>query len=143
MSPIAKTPAPPMQRLRLAAEGFLLGVGAFALLSVAVPLIEAPLGQALCRLPSGQHFPPSACYLVEALAFVLWLGPTALIWHALLPSAATLGAIRLTSALSLGLLSAFLLAAYGRRRGAQALVLASLVLIALSTLIAATLVMSG
>jgi len=141
--PVAMPPTPPVPRWRYAAEGFSLGIATFALLSVAVPLIEAPLAQSLCRLPPGQHFPSSACYLVEALAFVLWLGPTALIWHALLPSAATLGAIRLTSALFLGLLSAFLLAAYGRRRGAQALVLASLVLIAISTLIAATLVMSA
>lgn len=139
----ARAPTPPVPRWRLAAEGFSLGIAAFALLSIAVPLIEVPLAHSLCRLPPGQHFPSFACYLAQALAFVLWLGPTALIWHALLPSAATLGAIRLTSALFLGLLSGFLLAAYGRRRGALALVLASLVLIGVSTLIAVTLVMSG
>ena len=141
--PGAMPPTPPVPRLRLAAEGFSLGIASFVLLSIAVPLIAAPLAQSLCRLPPGGHFPSFTCYLAEALAFVLWLGPTALIWHALLPSAATLGAIRLTSALFLGLLSGFLLAAYGRRRGAQILVLASLALIATSTLIAVLFVLAG
>lgn len=141
--PGPRPPTPPVSRWRHAAEGFLLGISAFALLSIAAPLIEAPLAQSLCRLPPGQHFPSFACYLVEALAFVLWLGPTALIWQALFPSAATLVTIRLTSALFLGLLSGLLLAAYGRRRGSQALALASLVLIVISTLIAVLLVTSG
>ena len=143
MEPSAKPPTPPVPRLRLAAEGFLLGITAFALLSIAAPVIEAPLAQSLCRLPPGQHFPSFACMLAESLAFVLWLGPTALVWHVLLPGPVTLGVIRLTSALFLGLLSACLLAAYGRRRGAKVMALASLLLIAISTLIAVTFVISA
>lgn len=100
-----------MPRLRLAAEGFSLAVAAFALLSMAAPFIAGPLAQPLCRLPPGQHFPSFACYLVEASAFVLWLGSTALIWRARPPNAASLESIRLTPALLLGLLSGFWLAA--------------------------------
>lgn len=141
--PSAVPPALPSSRLRLAGEGFIFGVAAFTFLSIAAPLVLAPLAQPLCRLPAGQHFPSFACYLAESLAFVLWLGPTALIWHALLPNAATLGGIRLTSAVFLGLLSAGLLAAYGRRKGLRAMVMISLVLMAISTLISVTLVVSG
>lgn len=130
-------------RLRLGAEGFILGIAAFSLLSIAAPLVLAPLAQPLCALPPGQHSPPFACLLLEALAFVLWLGPTALLWHALLPAAATLGGVRLTSAIFLGLLSTCLLAAYGRRKGVRAMVLISLVLLAIATLISVMFVSSG
>lgn len=147
--PIAAPTAQPVPhrqanpRLRLAAGGFLLGIGAFSLLSIAAPLILAPLAQRLCVLPIGRHLPSAACYLVEALAFTLWLGPTALVWHALLPSAATLGGIRLTSGVFLGLLSAGFLAAYGRRRGTWITIGVSALLIAISTLISMMLVSSG
>jgi hypothetical protein len=130
-------------RLRLGAEGFILGIAAFSVLSIAAPLVLAPLAQPLCALPPGQHFPPFACILLEALAFVLWLGPSALVWHVLLPAAATLGGVRLTSAIFLGLLSACLLAAYGRRKGARALVLISLILMTVVTLITVMFVSSG
>lgn len=138
-----RPPARPVARLHLAAAGFLVGIGAFSLLSIAAPLILAPLAQRVCVLPTGQHFPSAACYLLEALAFTLWLGPTALVWHALLPSAATLGGIRLTSGVFLGLLSAGFLAAYGRRRGAWITIGVSALLIAISTLISMRFVSSG
>jgi hypothetical protein len=82
------------------------------------------------------------------LAFVRRLGPSALVWHVPLPAAATLGGVRLTSAiflrlLSACLLSACLLAAYGRREGVRAIVLISLVLLAVATLISAMFVSSG
>ena len=135
--------APPLPRLRLAVEGFLLAILVFSLLSIAAPLVLAPLAEPLCILPAGRHFPTFACYLVEALAFSLWLGPTALIWHALSPAVGALGIIRVTSGIFLGLLSACLLAGYGRRKGILVAVLLSLLLIAISTLISMTLVVSG
>jgi hypothetical protein len=56
----------------------------------------------------------------------------------LLPAAATLGGVRLSLAIFLGLLSA-----YGRRDGVRAMVLISLVLLAVATLISAMFVSSG
>jgi hypothetical protein len=128
-----------LARLRLGAEGFILSLAASSLLSIAAPLLLAPLiARWYYPLPPGQHFPPFPCVFIEALAFVLWLGPSALVWHVLLPAAATLGGVRLSLAIFLGLLSA-----YGRRDGVRAMVLISLVLLAVATLISAMFVSSG
>jgi len=108
------------------------------------PLLLAPIIARWCYLlPTGQHYPPFPCVFIEALAFVLWLGPSAQAWHVLLPAAATLGGVRLSSAIFLGRPSACLLAAYGRREGVRAIMLISLVLLAVATLISAMFVSSG
>jgi hypothetical protein len=131
-------------RLRLGAEGFLLGIAASSLLSIAAPLLLAPLTARLCYpLPPGQHFPPFPCVFLEALVFVLWPGPSALVWHVLLPSAATLTGVRATSAILVGLLSAGLWTAYGRRKGSAALLIISLALIVVLTVVSTFFVVSS
>lgn len=117
--------------------GFLIGASVFAVFSFAAPLIEKAVSPTLCALPPGRHFPSGACVFFTALLDALWIGPGAMLalFPAIQPMFHSTLAIRVISDITVGLLSAFLFALAGIRKGAMLFVLSSILLVTMVTLL--------
>ncbi len=128
--------------VRRGLEGFLLGAAIFAVASMAAAPAWQAVSPSLCKVnPPVRRFPGFACTALGSASFVLWMGPAALPANALPSGARSIGLVRVASAAFVGLLAAGLFAGLGRRKGLLVFLAATLVLVAVFTVVTIPFVM--